>query len=103
MSIPFQNTCLRALDPIGICIKQSIWLKLLGNPFDVSLGDPFGSVQMSASEAIQKALAGQLTIAKFYYLLNGVDSFSFEHQHPTFASQAPTNGCFHYLYVVTKF
>jgi hypothetical protein len=91
-----------AVEPAGVCIKQSTWLKLLGNPIGVTLGDPFGFVDVSTPEAVRNVLAGNLTIASFGYRLNGVDSFALEHQHPIFTNQAPTNGCFHYLNVVTN-
>lgn len=91
------------IEPTGICIKQNTWLKLLGNPTGVTMGDPLGFLDVSTPESVQKALTGESTIASFHYSLNGVDSFSLEHQHRTFANQAPTNGCFHYLYVVSKF
>lgn len=86
-----------AIEPASVCIKQNTWLKLLGNPIGVTLGDPFGFVRLSAPEAVQKALASQSTIASFGYRLKGDISISLGHQHETFANQAATKACFHYL------
>jgi hypothetical protein len=89
-----------AIEPASVCIKQNTWLKLLGHPIGVTLGDPFGFVRISTPEAVQKALSGQSTIASFGYRLKEDISISLRHQHATFTNQAETKACFHYLRIL---
>ncbi|MGV0986535.1 MAG: hypothetical protein ACOYB2_18460 [Limnohabitans sp.] len=90
-----------AIEPASVCITQNTWIKLLGNPIGVTLGDPFGFVRISTPETVQKALASQSTIASFGYRLKGDISISLVHQHATFTNQAATKACFHYLRITS--